>query len=204
MDVSVAGADDVSSLDSDLAVGPKEWLSSTRPVVGAIAASSLMLLACSWFALNSDALGPRHDVGAPDPVRIEGVAPQRVGTPATPAAPSGRRAPADVSARRTARGGAAAATPEIRRSSEPGPASVPRAGTGPLPSSSKLPSTSSAAATSAPAAPTLPPVVPDVTSTLPAPPEVPSVTLPPITAPVTVPSLSVPAVSTVVTIVGVP
>ncbi len=87
-DVSVTTAGDVSSLDSAPVVGLREWVLGARPVVGAIAASGLMLLACSWFAFSSGVLGPRHDVGGPDPVRIGGTTPQLVGGPSRAAARS--------------------------------------------------------------------------------------------------------------------
>jgi hypothetical protein len=47
-----------------------EWLTGARPLVGGAAAASLMLLACSWFALESGALGRSADVGDPGPVEL--------------------------------------------------------------------------------------------------------------------------------------
>jgi hypothetical protein len=217
MDVSVTTAADVSSLDSAPAIGLREWASGARPVVGAIAASSSMLFACSWFAFSSGVLGPRHDVGRPDPVRIGGTTPQLVGgSSSTPAAQPSAPGRVDVGARHPARAraGTPVSTHEVRQSSESGPvpeapaANASRPASTPAPSPSVSPTSSVPAPSEAPASPTPPPVGPnDLTSNLPAPlAELPSVPLPTITPPVTVPDLPVsgPAVSTVTTILGVP
>jgi hypothetical protein len=203
MDASVTTADDVSSLDSVPAVGVREWISGARPVVGAIAASALMLLACSWFALSSGALGLRRDVGRPAPVRIGGTTPQRVGNAASPAPSAVRPGHANGAARRQHRNGAAPATRHTRQSAS-GP--QPGASATRVPGSSPAPSASHVARTS-PAVPTQPPVAPSppVEVNLPAPLDnPPSVPLPPIAPPVSVPDLPIPAVSAVTTILGVP
>ena len=205
MDASVTTADDVSSLDSAPAIGLRECASGTRPVVGAIAASSLMLLACSWFAFSSGVLGAGRDVGRPDPVRIGGTTPQFVGGPSEPAAQPAAPGRVDVGGRQPTRAGVAASTPEVRQTSESGP--EPGAAAATAPASTRTPTPSRATAPSdAPALPAPPPVVPDdVTSNLPAPlDDLPAVPLPAVTPPVPVPDLSVPALSTVTTILGVP
>jgi len=205
MDASVTTADDVSSLDSAPAIGLRECASGARPVVGAIAASSLMLLACSWFAFSSGVLGAGRDVGRPDPVRIGGTTPQFVGGPSEPAAQPAAPGRVDVGGRQPTRSGVAASTPEVRQTSESGP--EPGAAAATAPASTRTPTPSRATAPSdAPALPAPPPVVPDdVTSNLPAPlDDLPAVPLPAVTPPVPVPDLSVPALSTVTTILGVP
>lgn len=205
MDASVTAANDVSSLDSTPAIGPREWASGARPVVGAIAASSLMLLACSWFAFSSGVLGSGRDVGRPDPVRIGGTTPQFVGGPSEPAAQPAAPGRVDVAGRQPTRAGVAAPTPDLRQTSESGP--EPGAAAATAPASTRTPPPSRATAPSdAPASAAPPPVVPEnVTSNLPAPlDDLPAVPLPPVTPPVPVPDLSVPALSTVTTILGVP
>jgi hypothetical protein len=206
MDASVTTADDVSSLDSAPAIGLRDWVSGARPVVGAIAASSVMLLACSWFAFSSGVLGAGRDVGRSDPVRIGGTTPQFVGgpsePPAQPAAP-GRRV--DVGRRQPTRAAVAASTPEVRQTSESGP--EPGAAAATVPASTRTPTPSRATAPSdAPASAAPPPVVPeDVTPNLPGPlDDLPAAPLAPVTPPVPVPDLSVPDLSTVTTILGVP
>jgi hypothetical protein len=206
MAASVTTADDVSSLDSAPALGLREWVSGARPVVGAIAASSLMLLACSRFVFSSGVLGAGREVGSPDPVRIDGTTPLVVGGPAAKRPGAHRRV--DVSARRPAR--SRASTPGVRQRSEFGPEPGAPAAIGPAPASIPAP-TPSASRTTAPGdAPvtyrTPPPVVPDdVTSNLPAPlDDLPTVSVPPVTPPVTVPDLHVPVVPTVTTSLGLP
>ena len=209
---SVTTADDVSSLESPPAVGLREWASGARPVVGALAASSLMLLACSWFAFSSGVIGAGRDVGRPDPVRIGGTTPQLVGGPLRPAAQPAVHGRVDVGARRSSPTGAAASTPDVRQTSESGPEPGAPAATGPGPASTRAatpsvsPASPATASSDATASPAPPPLVPeDVTSNLPAPlDDLPSVPLPPVTPPVTVPDLSIPTVPTVTTILGVP
>jgi hypothetical protein len=50
---------------------PREWLTGARPVAGAVGACSLMLLACSWFALRPGGVDAGRDVGSPAPVQID-------------------------------------------------------------------------------------------------------------------------------------
>jgi hypothetical protein len=205
MDASVTAADDVSILDSAPAIGLREWASGARPVVGAIAASSLMLLACSWFAFSSGVLGAGRDGGRPDPVRIGGTTPQFVSGPSEPAAQPAAPGRVDVGGRQPTRAGVAASTPEVRQTSESGP--DPGAAAATAPASTRTPTPSRATAPSnAPASAAPPPLVPEnVASNLPGPlDDLPAAPLPPVTPPVPVPDLSVPALSTVTTILGVP
>jgi hypothetical protein len=212
MEAGLSTAAGVSRLDSAPALGLREWLAGARPVIGAIAASGLMLLACSWFAFGSGVLGPGRDVGRRDPVRIGGTTPQLVGGPSGTAAQPGAHGRVDVGNRQPFHGGAAASTREVRQTSESGPEPVAPAATGPGPASTRAPAPSlspaspATAQSAASASPAPTPVVPDaVTSSLPAALDhLPSVPLPPVTSPVTVPDLSAPAASTATTILGVP
>src|ERR687887_485973 len=52
-------------------VGLREYLLGARPLVGTIAASSLMLLACSWFALGTSRFGGSDDFGGPAVVHVD-------------------------------------------------------------------------------------------------------------------------------------
>jgi hypothetical protein len=195
MNTTAAITDDVSNLDRVPSVGLREWALGTRPVVGAIAASSLMLLACSWFAFNSGVFSPSHDVGGPAPVRIDDATPRRGATVRRPATPVARHARVDVGARTTHHRGAAIPTPEIRQNSESAPQTV-----APVPvARSPVSSGTEASSSPSPVAPTTAPT----SST--APPTTPTLDDLPVTLPVTPPDLSsVPAVSTVTTILGVP
>jgi len=70
-------------------------VAGARPVVGALGACGLMLLACSWFAFGAGGLSPFHrDVGSTAPVRIQ--------TPAGAAAAPAHKAPAVTPTRRAA------------------------------------------------------------------------------------------------------
>jgi len=200
MDVTAAIADDVSNHAP--AIGLRGWVSGARPVLGAIAACSLMLLACSWFALSSGALGPRDDVGRPSPVRIDGPASPDRGIPARPASSAARPARVDVGARPAQHGGAAAAAPELRQSSEAGPEPVTPSTRGPVSAGAEAPSPRAAAPPTAAVASPVPPVAPP---SLPAPvDDLPNVSVPPVTLPDAIQDLSVPAVPAVTSIFGAP
>jgi hypothetical protein len=69
------------------AIAGHQYVAASRPVVGTVAACSLLLFVCSWFAIGKGSLWPTRDVGTPDPVRID--------APKSPqaAAPAGIRAP---------------------------------------------------------------------------------------------------------------
>src|SRR5437899_2048110 len=70
MHATPAHPDDVSALDEPAALGFRDWASGARPVLGTIAASALLLLACSWFVIGAGSLGRRHDVGQRTPVEL--------------------------------------------------------------------------------------------------------------------------------------
>ena len=54
---------DVTATGTDVSrPGLREYLSGARLVVVTIAASALMLLACSWFALGTGVFGSSRDV----------------------------------------------------------------------------------------------------------------------------------------------
>ena len=202
MNTTAVITDDISNLDPVPSVGLCECALGTRPVIGAIAASSLMLLACSWFAFNSGVFSHSHDVGGPAPIRIDDATRQHDAAVRTPAAPVARHAHADIGARATNHHGAVIPTPEIRQNSESAPQTV-----APVPvARNPVSSGTEASSSPSPVAPTSPtaPVTP-VTPALPPTLDDPEISLPPVTLPVTPPDLpSVPAVSTVTTILGVP
>ncbi|MFL5946670.1 MAG: hypothetical protein ACJ74C_14705 [Gaiellaceae bacterium] len=155
----------------------REWLTGARPVVGAAAAASLMLFACSWFALESGALGRSDDVGEPGPVELQ--LPRVAATPHAPASSPTRPRAAKTHGRPSvsAHPGATAATltPEsaVAQAAHPvGTAPAARLSPGPL----------------APAAPTSEPTTPMTTVT-----EVVDKVAPPVT--IDVPAVTVPASS---------
>jgi hypothetical protein len=57
--------------DDSPTVGMCDCLAGARPVAGTALASGLILVVCSWFALQAGGLGRRHDVGQPTPVRLQ-------------------------------------------------------------------------------------------------------------------------------------
>lgn len=162
MDVTATGTD-VSS------PGLREYLSGARLLVGTIAASALMLLACSWFALGTGVFGSSRDVGRPDPVRIGGSTPAQAGTATkSGVAPISTRR-VDVGTPRPHRPGVT--SPRSVRNGNGGTAQSEAAtGPAPVPGEAKPaaagPSTPGSPATSAPPQQT---VVPGVEVTLPAP-----------------------------------
>jgi hypothetical protein len=178
------------------------WLTGTRPVAGAVGACSLMLLACSWFAIAPDRVGSDPDVGSRTPVRI-GDSPQDAGRVAPARTVPAHRS--DVSARRSS---AAQTTP--RRLITPG-ARTTRATTAEAtpPSApsrdATKPAGSAPAPQSAPArqsAPITPPTLPGPLDELP---NV-SVPVPPVTLPQLpqVPSVALPDPATTATPLGLP
>jgi hypothetical protein len=146
MDVTATGTD-VSS------PGLREYLSGARLLVGTIAASALMLLACSWFALGTGVFGSSRDVGRPDPVRIGGSTPAKAATaPKSDIAPISTRR-VDAGARRPNRAGATSPR-SVRKGNETTAQSEAATGPAPVPGEAKpaaaAPSTPSSPATSAP------------------------------------------------------
>jgi hypothetical protein len=196
MDVTATGTD-VSSL------GFREFLSGARLLVGTIAASALMLLACSWFALGTGVFGSSRDVGRPDPVRIGGSTPARAATGTkSDVAPVGTRR-ADASAPRPHRPGATSLR-SVRSGNESTAKSEATTGPAPVPAEAKpaaaAPSTPSNPATSTPPQQT---VVPEVEVTLPAPLD--QVQVPPLPpVPVTAPAVPPVQVSAGPVSVGIP
>jgi hypothetical protein len=194
MDVTATGTD-VSS------PGLREYLSGARLLVGTVAASALMLLACSWFALGTGVFGSSRDVGRPDPVRISGSTPAQAATGTkSDVAPVGTRR-ADATAPRPHRPGGTSPR-SVRNGNGSTGQSEATTGPAPVPGQAKpaAPSTRSSPATSAPPAQT---VVPEVEVTLPAPldqVQVPS--LPPV--PVTPPAVRPVQVTVGPVSVGIP
>jgi hypothetical protein len=194
MDVTATGTD-VSS------PGLRKYLSGARLLVGTIAASALMLLACSWFALGTGVFGSSRDVGRPDPVRIGGSTPAQAATATkSDVAPISTRR-VDAGSRRPNRPGAT--SPRSVRNGN-GSTAQSEAATGPaqVPGEAKpaaaAPSTPSSPATSTPAPQTF---VPEVA--LPAPlDEVQPRSLPPV--PVTPPAVPPVQVTVGPVSVGIP
>jgi hypothetical protein len=182
MDVTATGTD-VSS------PGLREYLSGARLLVGTIAASALMLLACSWFALGTGVFGSSRDVGRPDPVRIGGSSPAQAATAtrSDPAPISTRRV--DATAPRTHSPGVTSPR-SVRNGNGSAAQSEATTGPAPVPGESKPPAAVAPSAPSSPATSTPPQqtVVPEVT--LPAPldeVQVPSLPPVPVTPPVVPP-----------------
>jgi hypothetical protein len=181
----------------------RDWLTGTRPVVGAIGACSLMLLACSWFVLGPRELGKSSDVGTPAPVRIAALKSEP--------SPRGQRTHTEGHAiptkpRRTSAGVRSPRRAVPRPVTESAPQSHSAAPTAPSPPAAPTPKPASSSSTSPPA-----PVVPAVTTpALPAPlDDVPEVNVPPVTVqvpPVSVPVLpvTVPAVTVTTPALGLP
>lgn len=184
MDVTATGTD-VSSPSL------REYLSGARLLVGTIAASALMLLACSWFALGTGVFGSSRDVGRPDPVRIGGSTPAQAATGTkSDVAPAGTRR-ADGTAPRPHRPGVTSPR-SVRNGNGSTAQSEATTGPAPVPGEAKpaaaAPSTPSGPATSTPPPQT---VVPEVEVTLPAPldqVQVPSLPSVPVTPPAVPPA----------------
>jgi hypothetical protein len=199
-DAGATVTSDVSNIDAAPAVGLREYLLGARPLVGTIAASGLMLLACSWFALGTAPFGGSHDVGGPAAVRMD----ESAGAGAARDADAHATNRRDRSAIRRSHRVVPAATPDVRRPSEhashgsTGMGRAPISETATPASGSAEPKTSGVAA-----APAQAPVV-SVETTLPPPldqVEVPPLPDPP-TLPIAPPALpSAPAINVTV---GVP
>jgi hypothetical protein len=192
------------------ALAGHQYFAASRPVVGTVATSSLLLFVCSWFAIGNGSLWPSRDVGTPDPVRID--VPSRpdaaVGIAVSP------RAAAHTAATRSRhelvgqRGTSANPTAPTRIGPEGAAAQKPASAATATPTQppALAPSPTPAPATDQPQliveTPQLPAQVdglPEASVTVPVP-QLPSVTLP-----VTPPSLpKVPVVSDVTATVGLP
>jgi hypothetical protein len=191
------------------AVGLRSWLTGMRPVAGAIAACSVLLLGCSLFGLGPGDFGARRGVAMPAPVRVHGSAiAGRAGarergdivvardvardTRALPPT-AGAAATRDVRHHRNGRG---VRTRTGRSSATPAPTSS--TASTPSPATSVRDETTQTAASQS--EPTL-----DVGTNLPTPLDevpVPTVTTPPL--PVTVPTLLVPDPPVQTATVGLP
>jgi hypothetical protein len=196
MDVTATGTD-VSS------PGLREYLSGARLLVGTIAASALMLLACSWFAIGTGVFGSSRDVGRPDPVRIGGSTPAQAATATkSGVAPISTRR-VDAGARRANRAGATSPR-SVRKGNETTAQSEAAPGPAPVPGAAK-PAAAAPSMPSSPATSTPPPQtsVPEIEVTVPAPldqVQVPS--LPPV--PVTPPAVPPVQVTVGPVSVGIP
>ena len=195
-------------LDVKIAV-PREWLTGARPVAGAVGACSLMLLACSWFALRPGGVVAGRDVGSPAPVQIDDSFRQSASTAhARPVSASTARR---SEPKRSSQG---RRQPPLRANANDDKPSTGGAPKGPLPAapvhaaapSPPQPGAAPSRVSTPPPAPTPPAVVPPVSI-----PPVPSV---PVQAPslpvqvpslpVQVPSVAVPDLATTTTPVALP
>lgn len=194
---------DVTATRTDVSSpGLREYLSGARLLVGTIAASALMLLACSWFALGTGVFGSSRDVGRPDPVRIGGSTPAQAATGTKPhVAPVGTRR-ADATAPRPHRPGATSPR-SVRNGNGSTAQSEAATGPAPVPGEAK-PAAAPPSAPSSPVTSTPPPqtVLPGEV-TLPAPLD--QVQVPPLPAvPVTPPAVPPVQVSVGPVSVGIP
>jgi hypothetical protein len=199
MNAVAPASDDVSSFDAVPSVGLRQYLLGARPVVGAIAASGLMLLACSWFVIEKGGFGTSRDVGGPGSVRIDGSTPAGTATARTPDAVTS--ADQRIDAGRGSNRGEASRAHNVRQASEHAAQGAAATGPAPAQASSKPPSASPSAPSNQTATqPPEQPAVPEIETTLPAVDQV----LPPLPSPpalpVTPPALPLPDVSTTVTV----
>ena len=200
MHATAAHPDDVSALDQPTALGFRDWACGARPVLGTIAASALLLLACSWFAIGVGSLGRRHDVGQMTPVQLRPAQTPRseMRAPA-PTRAQGRDPRAEVGSKPHAVQPVRTAGVHQAPGTESAPSPARGGDAGEAVPGGVLPAT--------PVAPAEPPAPTTITAQLPAPPDelplpppaVPTVVVPP--AP-TLPPL--PDVSTTTAIIGVP
>lgn len=182
------------------------WLTGMRPVVGALGASGLMLLACSWFVFNPGAVDVGRDADMPSAVRINGGVNEAVGE-SHALRPSAATTSTSRIGTGTTRARHARVTPPERTSavdgrgpgSDPSSAPRPQAGAASAPTQPSAPS--AAPTTSTPddsggvtvTTPTLPPPLdgaPTVTTPTVPVPQLPSV--PPPDLPTTPPKLGLP------------
>jgi hypothetical protein len=192
--------------DATPSVGLREYLLGARPLVGTIAASGLMLLACSWFALEKGGFGRSDDVSGPAAVHINDSAGAGAARDTGAFAGDGKR-PAAI---RRSHPVNSVATRETRRRSEHATHGAAATGRPPVsetstPTSTSPPRTDASQTSDVATPPAAAPVV-SVETTLPPPldqVEVASLPSPP-SLPVTPPALAVPPVPPVTVTVGVP
>lgn len=192
--------EDASESGAAASAGLRDWIFGVRPFVGAIAASSLMLLACSWFAIGSGAFGTSGDVSRHDPIRISTTAATRAGNAHKPEARAGRPDRA-VEVHRSSR----THSPSIRnaRATTELPRTAAAVEPKPAPSASKQPSRPLQSDSAAPTPE--PPAGDPIGTALPAPLDELPVAAPPLPSlPVTPPSLPVPELPTVTVSVETP
>jgi hypothetical protein len=204
-DATAALSGDVSRPEPAPSVGLRRWLLGARPVVGMIAASSLMLLACSWFAIGTPGFGTSRDVGKPDPVRMEGSTPLTTATEQSPGVTqTGHRGdPQGRGSNRTE----VTTAPNVRHPDEHAPQSATATGPAPGPAPARVGMQPPSVPAPAPETQgAQQPALPDVEITPPAPlDQVQTPSLPALPdSPVTPPALPLPQVSTGPVTVGVP
>jgi hypothetical protein len=187
---------DVSEFDSTPALSPRSFLLGARPVAGALGASGLKLLACSWFAIGLGTLtllpgagsarqtvriapaGPRADAGV-----TELAQPSADRVPASRSQLSARRHPPHATPAEPAAGVATLDAPNVPAAETPDPPTGNGGSAAPPAGSATPQPAASTDAGETPEPPPEPPSVLDVVTlppppTLPAPPPVPQLPLP--------------------------
>jgi hypothetical protein len=178
------------------------YITGARPVVGTLAASGLMLLACSWFVLAPVDLGGTRDIGAPSPVRMfgGGTLEQRPAhRPAATVAHARRSGPGTVEPQHQAAAARRAAAPNRARTREPILVSAQPPATGPAaqpPAVTPSPSPAPAPATQQPAVTPTPPAAAAAG-------DLPQVTLPPVSIP-SPPDVAAPDIAATTIPLGLP
>jgi hypothetical protein len=165
-------------------VSPREYLAGVRLVGGTVIASAAMLLSCGWLAIGGSAYGTSRALDEPDPVQLD-VTSGSAAAPFLPVAP--RRSQTRHPSRRVAPRPA-----PVREALHRAPLRSPRHSAVAPPS----PTPATAPTPVPPAAATPVPPVTVAPRQLPAPVEVPTVTLPTSVLP------AVPVVDQVVSAVG--
>ena len=71
METTAVHPHDVSALDESTALGVRDWIWGARTMLGTIAASTLLVVACGLFVIDAGSLGQRHDVGQRPAVQLQ-------------------------------------------------------------------------------------------------------------------------------------
>src|SRR5438477_2006337 len=202
METTAVHPPDVSALDESTALGVRDWIWGARTVLGTIAASTLLVVACGLFVIDPGSLGRRHDVGQRPAVQLQ---PTQLRHERGRAPTHRQSANARVDAARRPHlpaisGHARTVNVDQTPATESAVTPTPR-GDAPKPAPGQEPPPLSAAPAPAPTSPTTTPQLPAPLDELPLPSPIPLPT-------VVVPSMpdvpALPDVSTTTSIVGVP
>jgi len=202
MEATAVHADDVSTLDESTALGVREWIWGARPVLGTIAACTLLVVACGLFVLDAGSLGRRHDVGQPPPVQMQPTQLRRE-QGRTPAHRQSTNTRVDAARRAhlpAIAGHARAVEVDQAPETESAVTPTPR-GDAPKLAPGQVPAPPSVAPAPAPTSPTTTPQLPAPLDELPLPSPP---TLPTVVVPSTPDVPALPDVSTTTAIIGVP